>query len=736
MICPIADKYNNFEPIKVSNIDGVNIIQPFQFKTKRLEINLLPYIIHTTKILLSQRTDLIYIYKPTPISIVGLIPKLFFNTRLVLDMDDVGSEVMKIEGHPLHQRKMVEWSERLALYYSDLIVAASTYLSDLFAKQYPNKPIIVISNAVDSNWFEPITYSEVKNRIVFLGAINRKNILEPLIEAAKNLTSQFPDLKILIIGDGKYFEYFKNKISSMDLEKFFDLKGWLSIDEARGVLKAGDIGYNYMPDELTTKSASNMKVPQYMARGVVPLVSDVGDLPRYVDFGSSGYICKADDQVVLEQTITAALNDPNRLIKAENAANYSREVFSWDKLAKKFSDWILQDEDLLYFVSTTCPGKSGGTAIRNQGMIKMLSEINLFKLVSFSTIENIKEENIQNEFNNIKFNFFKINSGNFLRILKSVFIDRLPPFFNDYKSTGMGEEFFGNCKKKLPKYVHLEQIHSYYCVKGYLPWLKSNGVKIIFDAHNIESKIFEESLSVFSPVKRLVGKLMVNKYKKLEIEAIKNSDLVLCCSEIDKEFFIKYNKNVHVIPNGVSIDDFKVSRTEENNSILFVGGVEYPPNEDAVRFYLNDIHPIVKREIPNVKFYLIGADKNWSKKNRFEDPSILSLGYVDDINQYLEKASIGICPLRYGSGTRLKILTYLAAGLPVVSTRKGAEGVNYTNKKDLVLVDQPEKFAAEIINLLKNKSVAMKLGQDGHDFVKNNYDWKIIKNKLIEIYNK
>lgn len=740
IICPIADKYNNFVPERITEIDGVKIIQPFQFVTKRLEINLIPYILHSCYILLTRKSDLIYIYKPTPISIVGLIPKIFYKTKVVLDMDDIGSEVMKIEGHPIYQRKMVEWSERLAIRYSDKIVAASTYLRDLFRSKHKDKPIMVVSNAVDSNWFYPLKISEVKNRIVFMGSINRKNILEPLVDRAKEIAQIIPDLKVVIIGDGNFLGYFKEKVKSLSLDNIFEFTGWLSLDEAREKLMAGDIGYNYMPDEVTTKSASNMKVPQYMARGVVPLVSNVGDLAKYIDYGSSGYICEPNNSELLKDCILGALNDPLRIEKANKAADFSKIVFNWDKLAKDFFDWVFDDKsqdssNSVYFVSTTSPGNKGGTGIRNLGMISMLSRLGEFSIECFSILRDKNDAKIDGGFNNTTFRLINRSKGNVLRFAKSILINRLPPFFDDYKSSGIGEAFYDRCKNRLPKFVQIEQIHTYYCLRKYIPWLKSKGVKIIFDAHNIESKIFEDSLKVFSPIKRIVGKFLVSSYKKLEIEAVSNSDIIMCCSELDKKFFTRYNSNTYVVPNGINVDSFQASKVD-SDSIIFIGGVAYPPNEDALKFYLSEIHPLVKSEISDYRFYIVGADKYWCNKNGFNDDAVVALGYVDDIGELLEKTSVGICPLRYGSGTRLKILTYLAASLPVVSTRKGAEGVDYVNGRDLILEDNPKIFAQEIVRLLKNKQIAKGLGENGKRYVRSNYDWSVIESKLSEVYKK
>jgi len=342
IVAPSADKYNDFIPEKISVIDGVKILQPFQFNTRRLEINLIPYLFGAFHKLIEEKPDLVYIYKPTPISIVGLFAKLFWKTTVIVDFDDLGSEVMKIEGHPLHQRKLVEWSERLAARYSDRIVVASTYLFDLYREQFPAKPIHIMPNGVDDEWFnEPIARG-IEKRIVFMGSLNRKSILEPLFDVLPNIVTHFPETKIMVMGDGKYLSYFREKCSSLNLSEHVTFTGWLELSKARDNLSEGDIGYNYMPNETTVLAASNMKVPQYMSRGVVPLVSDIGDMPAMVDFGRVGYIAKADNSQALETTLLNALEDPARPTKAEKARAFSLKKFSWDRLAHGFQQWITE----------------------------------------------------------------------------------------------------------------------------------------------------------------------------------------------------------------------------------------------------------------------------------------------------------------------------------------------------------------------------------------------------------
>jgi glycosyltransferase involved in cell wall biosynthesis len=340
IVAPKADKYNDFIAENIADINGVKVLQPFQFTTRRPEINLFPYLFGAFNALRKEKPDLIYIYKSTPISIVGLLGKFFWRIPVIVDIDDLGSEVMKIEGHPYHQRKLVAWSERLAICYADRLVVASTYLFDMYHREFPKKPIHLMSNGVDPEWFEKPIASHATKTIVFLGALNRKSILEPLLDVLPKIIEQVPETQVLIIGDGKYLPYFKQKSEYLKINKNITFTGWLSLSDARARLHKGDIGYGYMPNETTVIAANNMKISQYMARGVVPIVSDIGDLPTMVNFGKVGYIAKANDLEALETVLLSALNDKDRFEKAEQTRLFSLKKFSWDTFADDFNRWI------------------------------------------------------------------------------------------------------------------------------------------------------------------------------------------------------------------------------------------------------------------------------------------------------------------------------------------------------------------------------------------------------------
>jgi glycosyltransferase involved in cell wall biosynthesis len=744
IIVPSADKYNDFVPEKINSLNGVRIQQPFQFKTRSMAVNLFPYIISAAYMLLRKKSDVVYIYKPTPISIVGLLAKFFQGSIVVLDMDDLGSEVMKIEGHPAYQRLLVKWSEMLAGYYADKIIVASTFLYDLYKNAYPKKPVRIVPNGVDSEWLAPLSSALDKKRIVFMGAINRKNILEPLFDVAPALIKKFPQLEIVIMGDGAYLEYFKQKSIASGSASHIAFKGWMTLSKVKDNLFPGDIGYTYMPHQRTILAASNMKVSQYMARGVVPLVSDVGDLPAAVNYGNAGYVAAADNNEALQQSLMAALQDTAGMEKSAAARRFAEQRYDWNTLGSAIEAFLgagtaKQAEGMqrVYVVATSVPANVGGAEIRNFNLIKQLKKKEGITIDLFCIAKKDPRSAQRTLEKELGIAAHVVSSRP--RPLANVFFDLLTtkvlPVMQEYKASGIGEIFFAACQERLPDAVHIEQLTGYYCIRPYIAWLQQRGVKIIFDTHNVEASLFESSLALFPAIKRMVGKVLLPPLRDMEIEANTKSTLIVACSDEDAEYFKKYSKEVRVIPNGVDTAEFAPYPTKDRHVLLFIGGVAYPPNADAVLYYLKEIHPTLKNQITGLVIKIIGATPQWLQQKGFgNDASIEGLGFVQSVGPYLDRAEVGICPVRYGSGTRLKILTYMSAGLPVVSTSKGVEGIAYEKNGGMVIADDAKKFSQAVFDILSDNMQYKKMSSQNRSFVLQHYDWNIIGKALLAIY--
>jgi len=114
-------------------------------------------------------------------------------------------------------------------------------------------------------------------------------------------------------------------------------------------------------------------------------------------------------------------------------------------------------------------------------------------------------------------------------------------------------------------------------------------------------------------------------------------------------------------------------------------------------------------------------------------PGIDVVGEVADVTPYYARAGVFVCPLREGSGTRLKILEAMALGNPVVSTRIGAEGIQVRHEQDVLLADQPEAFAEQVLSLLQQPALFERLRVQGRALVERHYDWAVIGTQVATV---
>lgn len=334
IISPSCDKYNNFKIEKFKNLKGVKIIRPYQFKTRYQTLNMIPYILSSIYFVLNLEVEIVHIYKPTPINIIGFISRIKFKNKIVVDIDDIGELVMERENNPTWKSKLTGISENIAIVKSNTIVVASTYLNKKYQKLL-NKQIAIIPNGATIQ----IDYKNIKisNEIIFLGSLNSRNFLEPFIKLLPELlkNKEFKNLRIKIIGDGTELEYFKNMTQRLDIKRNVDFIGWVKKDNLNKYLKAGSIGYCVAPNRPEYRAASNQKIFDYMSYGVVPIINRIGDLESYIDNGKAGYIVEKNVKNTLE---SALQNKSLRLIKSKNAIQLISKRYSWDKLTKELEN--------------------------------------------------------------------------------------------------------------------------------------------------------------------------------------------------------------------------------------------------------------------------------------------------------------------------------------------------------------------------------------------------------------
>lgn len=183
-----------------------------------------------------------------------------------------------------------------------------------------------------------------------------------------------------------------------------------------------------------------------------------------------------------------------------------------------------------------------------------------------------------------------------------------------------------------------------------------------------------------------------------------------------------------VVPNGVDVLHFcRPAGWPSRGDIVFTGVMRHQPNSDAARWYLDEIHPLVRERSPGARVVFAGADPpSWLQDRATDD--IVVTGRVDDIRPWLWSAALAIVPLRSGGGTRLKILEAFAAGVPVVSTPLGAEGLDGIEDA-AVIAAGPKPFAEAVVEVLTNPARAAQLRDNAARAVAA-YDWASIGDRL------
>ena len=198
-----------------------------------------------------------------------------------------------------------------------------------------------------------------------------------------------------------------------------------------------------------------------------------------------------------------------------------------------------------------------------------------------------------------------------------------------------------------------------------------------------------------------------------------------------------------MLPNGVDVQYYSVAEiakvlpnagvTAFNRSLLFVGSMDYHANIDAVSWFVRDIWPEFAGKYPDLKFVIVGRDPAPEVRNLQSD-RILVTGTVEDVRPYYAAAQAVIVPLRVGSGTRLKILEAMAAGVPIVSTRLGAEGIDVTHNVHLLIADNESELISSIDRFLSSPEMRNRLIQAARDRVISRYDWSVIGKELYSLY--
>ena len=283
--------------------------------------------------------------------------------------------------------------------------------------------------------------------------------------------------------------------------------------------------------------------------------------------------------------------------------------------------------------------------------------------------------------------------------------------------------------------VQVESIH----LAGYLPVLRRPSARrrwIVCDWHNIESQLLAQHSRTAGGLRTTYIRRQASLLERYERWFVDQCDAHLVVSEPDRDTLLRYGtrKPVLVVENGVSVQDFAEDcpavGSNPRRRVLFVGSMDYYANCDAVKYFAAEVWPEIHAHLPDLAFTIVGRNPPPEVRALAASLGIEVTGSVPDVRPYYREALMAVVPLRVGGGTRLKILEAMAAGLPVISTTLGAEGLSAVPGTHYLQADTALAMRARILEAAQGGGTIARIASAGRELVKRSYDWQALSGSL------
>lgn len=263
--------------------------------------------------------------------------------------------------------------------------------------------------------------------------------------------------------------------------------------------------------------------------------------------------------------------------------------------------------------------------------------------------------------------------------------------------------------------------------------------KIVLRSHNLEYMIWEKlARKTINPAKKIYLNILSKQLKDYEVNMLNKIDGIAAISLADQ---IKYEKlgcekPMITIPFGIDIKkyEYKIeSNTRKQLNFFHLGSMDWKPNLEAVSWLLNEIWPVLHSDFKNINLHLAGRKMpSWILEDKIE--GVTNHGEVESANQFMISNDIMLVPLLSAGGMRVKIIEGMALGKTVISTKIGAEGINYKDGENILIANTIEEYKQVIKMLLEHPQMINSIGNKARELVSNYYDNKIITKNLIKFY--
>ena len=314
----------------------------------------------------------------------------------------------------------------------------------------------------------------------------------------------------------------------------------------------------------------------------------------------------------------------------------------------------------------------------------------------------------------------------YLRLLANL-ASPLPYIVTSHRSRAYGDAVRAQAGEFKPDLVIAEWT-------PYAIFARELNTRKLLSTHNVEADIWRRYHETeTNPLRKLYIAEQWRKVKRFERAALGWVDGATAVSEPDAACLLRERPDLdlEVIPNGVDLDYFgTLPEPTGGHQLVFTGSMDWRPNQDAARYFVDEILPLVRKAVPDVECTFVGRSPPPDIVRLGDQPGVHITGTVDDVRPYVARAAVYIVPLRIGGGSRLKILEAMAMGRAIVSTTVGAEGLEVTHGRNLLLADDPDAFATSVVALLRDPVRCRQLATEGRRLVELKYGWDSLAVRL------
>ena len=274
------------------------------------------------------------------------------------------------------------------------------------------------------------------------------------------------------------------------------------------------------------------------------------------------------------------------------------------------------------------------------------------------------------------------------------------------------------------------------------PYVKTirrySNARIVLRAHNIEHRIWERiTENCKNPMKRLYLGHIYRTLKRYELHALDQFDGIVAITRNDAAYFRQTGTTTPVIdiPFGIHLEDYPETTACEHAipSLFHIGAMNWYPNMEGIRWFLDYVWPLIHREFPDLKFTLAGRNiPGWMYNLRI--PNLDVVGEVDDAMAFIRSKCIMVVPLFSGSGIRIKIVEGMTAARTIISTPVGAEGIHCENGKNILLASTPEEFAGAVRTCMRDPEKCKSIGRNARVLIEEEHNNEALMKKLSGFY--